>query len=62
MAWNQFGKENYYIDLEGRAKEAYLKGDLDYVEYVFNDLDKETKRLLVSLALRDRKRKLCKKT
>lgn len=56
------GKENYYIDLEGRAKEAYLKGDLEFVEYVFNDLDKDTKRLLVSLALKDRKREFCKKT
>lgn len=56
------GKENYYIDLEGRAKEAYLKGEIDYVEAVFNGLDKETKRLLVSLALKDRKRRICKKT
>ena len=32
------GKENYYIDLDRRAKEAYLKGDMDYVESVFKDL------------------------
>lgn len=48
------GKENYYIDLETRAREAYKKGDMDYVESVFKDLDKETKRNLVSLALKDR--------
>ena len=53
------GKENYYIDLETRAREAYLKGDMDFVESVFKELDKETKRNLVSLALRDRKRKIC---
>lgn len=56
------GKENYYIDLEGRAKEAYLKGEMDFVERVYKDLDKETKRSLVSLALKDRKRKIRKKT
>lgn len=50
------GKENYYIDLEGRAKEAYIKGDMDYVEDVYKELDKETKSRLVSLALKDRKR------
>ena len=50
------GKENYYIDLEGRAKEAYIKGDIDYVESVYKDLDKETKSRLVGLALKDRKR------
>lgn len=56
------GKENYYIDIERRAKEAYLNGDMDYVEVVFKDLNKETKRKLVSLALKDRKRKICEKT
>lgn len=56
------GKENYYINLELRAKDAYLRNNMDYVESVFKDLDKETKRNLVSLALRDRKRKFCKKT
>ena len=56
------GKENYYIDLEKRAKEAYLKGDLDYVESVFKELDKKTKRNLVSLALKNRTRDVCKKT
>lgn len=56
------GKENYYINLELRAKDAYLRNNMDYVESVFKDLDKETKRNLVSLALRDRKGKICKKT
>ena len=56
------GKENYYIDLEGRSKEAYLEGDMDYVESVFKGLDKETKKSLVSLALKDRKGRFCKKT
>jgi len=48
------GQENYYIDLDGRAKEAYLKGDMDYIESVFKELTKETKRNIVSLALKDR--------
>jgi len=56
------GKENYYIDLERRAKEAYLAGNLAYVEEVFNDLDKETRNKLVTLALRDRTSKICKET
>ncbi len=56
------GRENYLINLELRAKEAYKLGDMDYVESVFKDLDKDTKRSLVGLALRDRKRKVCKKT
>jgi len=46
------GRENYYIDLDGRAREAYLNGDLDYVENVFKELDKETKKSIVSLALK----------
>lgn len=50
---DSIGKENYYINLEKRAKEAYLKGDMDYVESVFKELDKETKRNLVNLALKD---------
>lgn len=49
------GQENYYIDLEGRAKEAYLKNDMDYVESVYRELDKDTQRQLVSLALKDGK-------
>ncbi|MCI9365071.1 MAG: hypothetical protein HFJ54_00035 [Clostridia bacterium] len=53
--FDSIGKENYYIDLEKRAKEAYLSGNLDYVEEVFKELDKETKNKLVTLALRDRK-------
>lgn len=56
------GKENYYINLEARAKEAYLNGDMDYVSKVYNDLNKETKQNIVSLALKDRKRSICKKT
>ena len=56
------GRENYFINLEARAKDAYLKGDMDYVSKVYNDLDKETKQSLVSLALKDRKRSICKKT
>ncbi len=59
--FESIGKENYYINLEKRARDAYLKGDMDFVEKVFKDLDKETKRSLVGLALKDRKRKLCKK-
>lgn len=55
------GKENYYIDLDGRAREAYLNGDLDYVETVFKELDKETKKSIVSLALKDGKEKFVKK-
>lgn len=51
------GRENYYIDLDGRAREAYLQGDLDFVEAVFKDLDKETKRSIVSLALKDGREK-----
>lgn len=47
------GKENYYIDLEKRAREAYLDGNMKFVEEVFIELDKETKRKLVTLALRD---------
>lgn len=53
------GKENYYISLEARAKDAYFKNDMDYVESVFKDLDKETRKNLVRLALKDRKRKVC---
>lgn len=56
------GRENYYIDLNKRARDEYLKGNIDYVESVFKKLDKETKRKLVSLALKDRKREICKKT
>lgn len=56
------GQENYYIDLDRRAKEAYLRDDIDYVESVFKELDKETKKNLVSLALKDRERIFCKKT
>jgi len=55
------GKENYYIDLEGRAKEAYINGDMDFVERVYKQLDKETKSRLVSLALKDGKEKFVKK-
>ena len=53
------GRENYYINLEARAKDAYLKGDMDYVSKVYNELDKETKQSIVSLALKDRKRSFC---
>ena len=53
------GRENYYINLEARAKDAYLKGDMDYVSKVYNELDKETKQSIVSLALKDRKRRFC---
>ncbi len=56
------GKENYYIDLELRAKEAYKKKDMDFVENVFKELDKETRKSLTGLALKDRKRGFCKKT
>lgn len=55
------GEENYYIDLEGRAKEAYFRGDMDFVESVFKDLDKDTKRLLVTTALKDGKEKFAKR-
>ncbi len=48
------GKENYLINLEKQAKEAYMKGDMDYVEHVFKSLDKNTKKSLVGLALKDR--------
>lgn len=48
------GKENYYIDLDSRAKDAYKSGDIDYVESVYESLERETKRQLVTLALRDR--------
>ena len=58
---DSIGKENYYISLERRAKDAYLKGDMSYVEEVFRELDKETKRNLVRLALKDRKGRICKK-
>ena len=47
------GKENYYIDIEGRAKEAYKQGNMEYVEEVFDKIDKDTKKNLVTLALRD---------
>ncbi len=56
------GNENYYISYEARAKDAYLKNDMDYVESVFKELDKETRKNLVRLALKDRKRRICKKT
>lgn len=55
------GHENYYIDIDRRAKDAYLKGDMDYIESVFKDLEKETKKNLVSLALRDGKEYFVKK-
>lgn len=56
------GKENYYIDLERRAKDAFLAGNIGYVEEVFKDLDKETRNKLVTLALRNRTKWICKKT
>ncbi len=59
--FQSIGKENYYIDLELRAKEAYKNGDIDYVNRVFQDLDKETRRKLITLAFRDRKMKFVKK-
>lgn len=53
--FESIGKENEYIDLETRAKKAYQSGNIKYVEEVFDDLDKETKKNLVILALKDRK-------
>ncbi len=53
--FESIGKENSYIDLETRAKDAYKLGDIQYVEEIFDTLDKETKKNLVTLALRDRK-------
>ena len=55
------GRENYYIDLECRAKEAYINGDMDFVESVYKELDKETKSRLVGLALKDGKEMFVKK-
>lgn len=59
--FKSIGKENYYIDLETRAKEAYKQGNLEYVEEVFEDLDKDAKKNLVTLALRDGEMKFVKK-
>lgn len=53
--FESLGKENKYIDLETRAKEAYKLGNIEYVEKVFDFLNKETRKNLVTLALRDRK-------
>ncbi len=59
--FKSIGKENYYINLEIRAKEAYQRGDLKYVENVFNELDKETRKNLVTLAFRDDKMEFVKR-
>ena len=53
--FESIGKENEYIDLETRAKKAYKLGNIEYVEKVFDILDKETKKNLVTLALREKK-------
>ena len=49
------GRENYYIDFNKRAKDAYINGDINYVESVFKELNKDTKKNIVSLALKDGK-------
>ena len=59
--FQSIGKENYYIDLETRAKDAYKAGNLEYVDSVFDDLDKEARRRLITLALRDGEMKFVKK-
>lgn len=47
------GKENYYIDLEARALDSYKKGDIEFAEKLFDDIDKETRNRIISLALND---------
>lgn len=47
------GKENYYIDLEARAIDSYKNGNIEYAEKLFNDIDKETRNRIISLALSD---------
>lgn len=59
--FESIGRENYYINLEIRAKEAYQRGDIKYVEGVFHELDKETRRNLVTLAFRDGEMKFVKR-
>ena len=46
-------KENYYIDLEARALDSYKKGDIEFAEKLFDDIDKETRNRIISLALND---------
>lgn len=46
------GMENYLIDLDTCARKAYKAGDINYVEEVFKDLKEDTRRKLVTLALR----------
>ena len=52
---SSIGRENFYIDPEVRAKEAYKNGDYDYIEKMLNELDKETRNKIVTLAMRDGK-------
>ena len=59
--YESIGKENYYIDLDIRARDAYKDGNFDFIEMVYSDLDKETKKMLLTLALRDGKMKFVKR-
>lgn len=59
--FESIGRENYYIDLETRAREAYKAGNMKFVEEVFDDLDKDAQRKIITLALRDGEMKLVKK-
>ncbi len=59
--FDSIGKENYYIDLETRAKDAYKADNMEYVEEVFSSLDKDTRKNLTTLALRDGKMDFVKK-
>ena len=50
---DSIGKENYYIDLEARAIDSYKQGNIEFVEKFFDDIDKETRNRIISLALSD---------
>ena len=56
------GMENYYIDSETHAKDAYGEGNMAYIEEVYDDLSKDTKKKILALALRDRKNRFYKET
>ncbi len=61
IGFKSIGRENYYINLEIRAKDAYKEENFDYIEKVYSDLTKSAKRNLITLALRDRKMKYIEK-
>ncbi len=59
--YDSIGKENYYIDIDTRARDEYKKRNFDYIEMVYDDLSKESKKRLLSLALRDGEIKFVKR-